>query len=161
MTREDNLFDLNLSYYLELSYGRAAGRIDYAITAGLLISSCSAFAWLAGVKFFAAMIAILTVIQLVYQFGKRSGLALEQAKRYQRLILSASRMDDEELHQQRLKLEESDSDAWSVLHSAAYKRACCVLGLSDQTPSLNKMEWWFAFIGGNLPKIGKVNEQQT
>lgn len=69
MTREDNLFDLNLSYYLELSFHRVIGRIDYAITATGLLSSCPAFAWLNGVKFFAPVIAILTVIQLVYQFG--------------------------------------------------------------------------------------------
>lgn len=152
MTREDNLFDLTLSYYLELSFARVTGRLDYAITAIILLSSCSAFAWLAGTRFFAVIIAILTVIQLLYQFGKKSGGAQEQARRYQQLILNASRLNADELHQQRLEIEKNDSDAWSVLQPAAYKRATLVLGLEDQTQPLTKFEWVFSFIGGNLPK---------
>lgn len=152
MTREDNLFDLNLSYYFELSFARVTGRIDYAITAIILLSSCSAFAWLTGTRFFAATIAVLTVIQLVYQFGKKSGGAQEQAKHYQQLILNASSLSDDELHRQRLEVERNDSDAWPILQPAAYKRACIVLGLEDQTQPLTKLEIFFSFIGGNLPK---------
>lgn len=70
-------------------FARATDRLDCAITAIILLSSCSAFAWLAGTRFFAVVIAILTVIQLIYQFGK-SGGAQEQARRYQQLILNAS-----------------------------------------------------------------------
>lgn len=151
MTREDNLFDLNLSYYLERSYARVTGRLDLAITAIILLSSCSAFAWLAGTRFFAVLIAILTVIQLVYQFGKKSGGAQEQARRYQQLILNASRLSPDELHQQRLEIEKNDSDAWSVLQPAAYKRAALVLGLEDKSRPLSRLEWIFSFIGGNLP----------
>jgi len=152
MTREDNLFDLNLSYYLELSYARVTGRIDYAITAIIFLSSCSAFTWLAGIRFFAAIIAFLTVIQLLYQFGKKSGAALEQAKRYKQLILNASRLDDDELHKQRLEVEKNDTDVWSVLQPAAYKKSSIVLGLDDHTQPLTKTEWLFSFIGGNLPR---------
>ena len=152
MTREENIFDLNLSYYLERSFARVTGRLDLAITVIILLSSCSAFTWLASTRFVAVIIATLTVIQLVYQFGKKSGGAQEQARRYQQLILNASRLSADELHQQRLEIEKNDSDAWSVLQPAAYKRAALVLGLDDQTKPLTKLEWIFSFIGGNLPK---------
>lgn len=150
MTRHDIIFDITYSHYLEKMFGTITGRIDRGITLIIIAVGLSAFTPLFSKAWFAGIIGLLSVAQIVYQFARQSGVSDDLARKYLNLSTDADLLSDEDLHARFKSLQDSDSNAWSVLKNAAYKRACCVLGLPDATRPLTKREKTFAFLAGEI-----------
>lgn len=157
MTKHDIIFDINYSYYMEKMFCTITGRIDKFISVILIMLGCAVFAPFSGNFIYGVFIAALSAIQFTYQFGKQSGLAQEQSKRYLELMTEAEQFDEIELLNRLKKTQETDCLAWGVLESSAYKKATIKLGLQDNSEPLNFLERSFALLAGGLPKEQKVN----
>lgn len=156
MTRHDVIFDINYSFYVEKMTSTLAGRIDRLISVLLMVLGCAAFSPFSGMFIFGVFIAALSAIQFIYQFGKLSGLAEDHAKKYLCLMTEESKYDDTELLTKLTKLQETDSNSWGLITSAAFKRTCYKLGLDDDSAELGLMEKVFAWLAGDLPKRPRV-----
>ncbi|ELQ6039646.1 hypothetical protein R2226_003836 [Cronobacter sakazakii] len=156
MTRHDIIFDINYSHYMEKMFCTITSRIDKLISVILMMLGCAVFAPYSGNFIFGAFIAAFSAIQFIYQFGKQSGLAQEQSKKYLELMTESERYDDIELLNRLNDLQKNDCSVWSVFESAAHKKAAIKLGLEDSTSPLNFTEKFFAFFAGGLPKEQKV-----
>lgn len=152
MTRHDSIFDITYSYHLENMHSILTGRIDRAITFIIIAAGCSVFASLNHYALFGVLIACLSICQVVYQFGRNSGISEDQAKRYKLLIIEVEECDDAELNNRYKSLHSLDTSPWGILCNAAFKRACIVLGLPSGTPELTFMEKCFACLAGDLPR---------
>lgn len=152
MTRHEVIFDLTYSYRLEKMYSVLTGRIDRAITFIIIVAGCSVFASLYHLAWFGALIAGLSICQVVYQFGRYSGISEEQAKKYLLLKSEAHELNDVELIHRFKALQNLDSSPWGVLCNAAHKRACYMLGFDDSIAKLTALEKAFAWLAGDLPR---------
>lgn len=158
MTRHDIIFDINYSHYMEKMFCVITSRIDKLISVILMMLGFAVFAPYSGSFIFGAFIAALSAIQFIYQFGKQSGLAQEQSKKYLELMTSAEKYDDTELLNRLNELQKNDCSVWSVFESAAHKKAAIKLGLEDTSMPLNFTEKFIAFFAGGLPKEQKVTQ---
>ncbi|MBU9830503.1 hypothetical protein J1779_11190 [Rahnella sp. FC061912-K] len=152
MTRHELMFDITYSYHLEKMYSVLTGRIDRAITFIIIAAGCSVFISLYNHALFGVIIAVLSVCQVVYQFGRYSGISEDQAKKYLMLRIEADDCDESELNKRYKSLLNLDSTPWGILCSAAYKRTSLALGLDDKTPKLTFLEKCFAWLAGDLPR---------
>ncbi|QIU89346.1 hypothetical protein [Yokenella regensburgei] len=155
MTRHDIIFDINYSHYMEKMFCTITSRIDKLISVVLMMLGFAVFAPYSGNFIFGAFIAALSAIQFIYQFGKQSGMAQEQSKKYLELMTEAAKYDDAELLKQLNELQKNDCPVWSIFDSAAHKKATIKLGLDDTSSPLNFFEKSFAFFAGGLPKEQK------
>lgn len=114
------------------------------------------FAPYSGSFVFGAFIAALSAIQFIYQFGKQSGMAQEQAKKYLELMTEEAKYDDGELLKRLNELQKNDCSVWCVFESVAHKKTAIKLGLIDNSTPLSRTEKFFAFFAGGLPKEPKV-----
>lgn len=151
MNRDDIIFDINYSHYLEKMFATLTGRIDRIITFIIILSGCGVFVSISGYMIFGAIISALSISQVVFQFSRASGVAAEHARKYLALITDEPELSNEELSSRFKLLQDSDSEPWGVLKPAAHKRATIVLGRKDNTRSLTRKEAFFARLGGDLP----------
>lgn len=133
MTRDDLAFDIHYSFFLEKMNYTLLNRIDKSITLVLIVLGFSVFAPYSNMFIFGASVAILSVLQLVYQFGQEAGLSKEQMRQYKRLIVEFSSLSDDELRTRFLKVQDADSNPWRSLQDAAFKRTCIALGRVDES----------------------------
>jgi len=160
MSRNEILFNLYYSHYLELMNGTLMGRLDKCISLLLMVLGGAAFASFANYIAFGACVAAVSAFQFVFQPGNKSGLSLEHAKKYLQLaMLESSIADDSELHKRYLEIQSLDNLPLSLLKNAAYKRAAIKLDLDDQSPPLSKFESFIAWIAGDLPENHRNDRQ--
>lgn len=157
MTRHDLVFDINYSYFLEKMSATLTGRIDRFISVTLMVLGCAVFSPYSGVFIFGVLIAALSAVQFIYQFGKISGLSEEQAKRYLQLMTEEANLSDSDLLVRFCKLQENDSSPFGLLKGAAFKRTCYKLGFEDTSDSLANMEKIVSWLAGDLPKVPRTN----
>lgn len=102
--------------------------------------------------FYGALIALITAISFIYQFGKASAFANERAREYLRLMRRIpSITDDEQLLKEFDELESSDSKVCSLLDDAVYQKTVKSLGLTDEFPvTLSPIKKVASFIAGCL-----------
>lgn len=152
MTRNELIFDIIYSYYLEKMFATINGRIDKLLSLIILGSCLGAFSDGASLKTIAGLIGILSLIQIIYQFAKQAGIAEDQAKKYRMLSIEADDLNDQELNFKLKSLQVTDSNPWNILTNAAYNRACMSLGKIDSTEKLSCAEWLFARLAGEILK---------
>jgi len=150
MTRHELIFDITYSHYLEKMYGTITGRIDRGITLIIIAVGLSAFTPIFSKAWFAAIIGLLSVAQIVYQFARQSGISEDLARKYLSLLTNASDLSDDELRTRFIALQDTDSNVWGVLKDPAYKRACRSMGATDTTPELSLRQKAFAFFAGEV-----------
>ncbi|MBP2197191.1 hypothetical protein [Pantoea cypripedii] len=150
MTRHELIFDITYSHYLEKMYGTITGRIDRGITLIIIAVGLSAFTPIFSKTWFAAIIGLLSVAQIVYQFARQSGISEDLARKYLSLLTDADLLSDSELHSRFKSLQENDSNVWGVLKAPAYKRACISMGLTDTTQKLTFRQKAFAMMAGDI-----------
>lgn len=156
MTRDDLQFDITYSFFIEKMNFTLLNRIDKGITLSLIVLGCSVFAPISNMFVFGLFVAVLSVLQLVYQFGQEAGLSKEQMRQYKRLLVEFSILPEEELRTRFLKIQDADSNPWGSLQDAAFKRTCIALGRSDDT-RLSKLHCAIAWLAGDLPRSQKDN----
>lgn len=159
MNRHDMIFDINHSYHLEKMFAILTGRIDRIMTYLIILSGCGVFVSISGYVWFGALIAALSISQVVYQFSKASGVATEQARLYLELITDEPELDDSELSERFKNLQKYDSQPWACLTLPAQKIATTALGLEDTTRDLCLQEILAARIVGYLPR--KKHDRKT
>lgn len=155
MTRDDVEFDIYYSYFLEKMNYTLLNRIDKGITLVLIVLGFSVFAPFSNMFIFGVSVAILSVLQLVYQFGQEAGLSKEQMRQYKRMLIEFSTLSDDDLRARYLKIQDADSNPWRSLQDAAFKRTCIALGRNDDSDMTftHSMIAWFA---GDLPRNKKA-----
>ncbi|HBK1080010.1 hypothetical protein ACSF6K_17910 [Escherichia coli] len=159
MTRDDLAFDIHYSFFLEKMNYTLLNRIDKSITLVLIVLGFSVFAPYSNMFIFGASVAILSVLQLVYQFGQEAGLSKEQMRQYKRLIVEFSSLSDDELRTRFLKVQDADSNPWRSLQDAAFKRTCIVLGRVDES-EISFMHSVIAWFAGDLPRSKRCNNDK-
>jgi len=151
MNRDDIIFDIHYSHYLEKMFATLTGRIDRIITFIIILSGCGVFVSISGYMIFGALISALSISQVVFQFSRASGIAAEHARKYLALITDEPELSTEELFSRFKLLQDSDSDPWGALQPAAHKRASIALGRQDNSRPLTPAEAFIARLGGDLP----------
>ncbi|MBM6634586.1 hypothetical protein JTF12_09595 [Leclercia adecarboxylata] len=152
MSRSDLEFDIHYSYFLEKMNYTLLTRIDKAITLTLIVLGFSVFAPFANLFIFGVVVAFLSVIQLVYQFGQAAGLSKEQMRQYRKLMVNFDSLKDSEINDQFLKLQDTDSFPWQSLEFAAHKRASIALALEDSSDPLTLKQRIICHVAGDVPK---------
>ncbi|EPH6761333.1 hypothetical protein ACS0ON_000820 [Cronobacter dublinensis] len=161
MSRDDLEFDINYSYFIEKMNYTLLNRIDKSITLMLIVLGFSVFAPFSNMFIFGVVVAVLSVLQLVYQFGQEAGLSKEQMRQYKRLLVEFATLSDEELRARYLKVQDADSNPWRSLQDAAFKRTCIALGRNDDS-EISFMHSVIAWLAGDLPRTKKAkNNVQT
>ncbi|HGH4635013.1 TPA: hypothetical protein ACJIWT_001540 [Enterobacter bugandensis] len=151
MSRFDLEFDIHYSFFLEKMNYTLLTRIDKAITLTLMVLGFSVFAPFANLFIFGVIVAFLSVIQLVYQFGQAAGLSKEQMRQYRKLMVNFESMEESEIREHFLKLQDADSFPWQSLEFAAHKRASIVLGLEDCSKPLTLKQKIICHVAGDVP----------
>lgn len=138
--RNDLVFELHYSYNLEnLNYHLNDRLNKLLITIQLLLSS-AVFGDLD--RFFpdfhlniiiGFILAILSVLSLVYGFGEKAALSKVAQAQYQPLLKSYSTMTDEELNKALITSDLLNNNITGALTDIAHKRATIQLGLEDDT----------------------------
>ena len=138
--RNDLVFELHYSYNLEnLNYHLNDRLNKLLITIQLLLSS-AVFGDLD--RFFpdfhlniiiGFILAILSVLSLVYGFGEKAALFKVAQAQYQPLLKSYSTMTDEELNKALITSDLLNNNITGTLTDIAYKRASIQLKLEDDT----------------------------
>ena len=147
--RNDLVFELYYSYNLEnLNYHLNDRLNKLLITIQLLLSS-AVFGDLD--RFFpdfhlniiiGFILAILSVLSLVYGFGEKAALSKVAQAQYQPLLKSFSTMTDDELNQELVATDLLNNNITGALTDIAHKRAAIQLGLEDDT----KLSFYQSFV---------------
>ena len=150
MTRDDLIFDINYSYNIEKMYFTILSRIDKTITMVLIILGFSVFAPYMNFFTFGVIVAVLSVLQLVNQYGQAAGISREQARQYRKLLVEMDNLSDSDLQERHMKIQDADTDPWQSLKGAAFKRTCIIL---DRKCSITLTRWqkFIALLAGDLP----------
>lgn len=152
MNRDDLEFSVTYSFYLEKMNYRLLTRIDKLITLTLIALGFAVFAKFSNMFFFGAVVAVLSVLQLVYQFAQEAGASKEQMRHYRSLMVNMKNIGDEELRQRFAKIQDSDSMPWQSLEDAAYNRTLIVLGHTGSLTKLSAKDSVLSWLAGDLPK---------
>lgn len=156
MSRNEIIFNMYYSHYLELMNGTLLGRIDRLISLIYMVLGGAALASFASSVYFGVGVAIVSFLQIIYQPGPKSGLSLEHSKKYLQLImLQETIQDDAELHKRYLEIQSLDNYPLGILKNAAFKRASVRMDLDDQSPRLTICECLMARIAGESPEKNK------
>lgn len=139
-TREDLVFELYYSYNLEnLNYHLNDRLNKLLITIQLLLSSAvfgnldKCFPDFHLNIIIGFILAILSVLSLVYGFGEKAALSKVAQAQYQPLFKRYSTMPDEELNQALITSDLLNNNITGALTDIAYKRASIQLKLEDDT----------------------------
>ena len=147
--RNDLVFELYYSYNLEnLNYHLNDRLNKLLITIQLLLSS-AVFGELDRVFpdchlniIIGFILAILSVLSLVYGFGEKAALSKVAQAQYQPLLKSFSTMTDDELNQELVATDLLNNNITGALTDIAHKRAAIQLGLEDDT----KLSFYQSFV---------------
>ncbi|EKZ6149710.1 hypothetical protein EGH67_05915 [Klebsiella aerogenes] len=151
MCRDDVIFDLHYSYFLENMFSTLMGRMDKTMSLFLIVLGGTAFAPFSNAFVFGVSVATLSAAQFIFQPGKQEGISSEHAKKYLQLISISDSLDDEILLNRFNELQSLDSRPWGVLKNAAQRRATIALGLHDIQPELTRWESLWSWFAGDLP----------
>ena len=88
------------------------------------------------------ILAILSVLSLVYGFGEKAALSKVAQAQYQPLLKSFSTMTDDEFNQELVATDLLNNNITGALTDIAHKRAAIQLGLEDDT----KLSFYQSFV---------------
>lgn len=134
-------------------------RIDKFITLTLIVLGFSVFSPFSNYFLFGVIVAILSVLQLVYHFGQEAGASKEQMKQYKQLMVEAPALNDSELKDRYIKVQNSDNNPWRSLEAAAYLRACSYYSLPAEY-NLTFVQMFWSWIAGDLPSAKEFTEKR-
>lgn len=154
-TERDPVHDLTYriwnSYWLECINGAFNRRVDMTTNAAILILGSTVFvnshlSWL-----FGGIIAILSGIRIVWQFGQKSEAAKQQARRYSVLIDELPKLSLDEIAARLSMIEEFDSVVMECMDNPARSKASISMGMAHRE-SLSVYEKIIAFLTVGIPR---------
>lgn len=153
MEREELLYRIEYSYNFEAMFSKITWRIDKLISLMLLILGSAVFSGVQGAFGFGLAVAILSAIQMTYQYAKASEHSSIQSRAYMKLLTLESRFSDDELLDKFVEIEDGDHKPWFVLSDLALVRTNIRRGYDPEAdpvlPWNIKIIGWFA---GDLPR---------
>ncbi|CAG9424526.1 hypothetical protein NVI2019_NGLDDFDA_02392 [Providencia alcalifaciens] len=152
MNRAQLLYQIYYSYRLHTMFSVLLGRIDKLLSCLLLLLGSSVIGSLGNQVFIGICIAVITSIRMAFSFEKASESARKQAINY--LNLYMSKAPDEQLTEELISTQVSDSNVWISLVNAAEIRTQLTFGEPIEV-KLSSWEKFMAFISGDLPKLKK------
>ncbi|AIJ10563.1 MULTISPECIES: hypothetical protein [Edwardsiella] len=154
MTRDELLFSIRYSFYIEKMHAILYARLDRLLTFVQITLGSAIFATYGSAPLFGAVIAVISIASFVWQPGKTAMLHEIQAKQMKALITMPDSVSDADLHAAYVKVEEGDNPTLGMLRDPAYKRALISLGRSSESAAikLNMSEKVAAWFSGDLPK---------
>lgn len=138
--RNDLVFELYYSYNLENLHYHFNNRVNKLLITIQLLLSSAVFGDLS--QYFpnlhlniiiGLILAILSALSLVYGFGEKAALSQATKAQYQPLLKRYAIMTDEELIQELIASDSSNSNITGALTDIAYKRSAIQLNLEDNT----------------------------
>ncbi|MGY0145235.1 hypothetical protein [Edwardsiella tarda] len=154
MTRDDIIFRIRYSFYIETMHATLYNRLERILTFIQIMLGSAIFAAYGSVPLFGAAVATTSIASFVWQPGKTAMLHETQAKQMKTLITAPDNITDADLHVAYIKAEEGDNPTLGMLRDPAYKRALISLGRSPESAAikLNMSEKIAAWFAGDLPK---------
>lgn len=153
MEREELLYRIEYSYNFETMFSKITWRIDKLISLVLLILGSAVFSGVQGTFWFGLAIAILTAIQMTYQYAKASEHSSMQGRAYMKLLTLESRYSDDDLLDKIVEIEDGDHKPWFLLSDLAMIRTNIRRGYDAESDP--KLPWYMKAIGwfaGDLPR---------
>ncbi|MCE9874304.1 hypothetical protein LZ667_23430 [Hafnia alvei] len=152
MDREELLYRIEYSYNFEHLFSSLTWRIDKLISLILLILGSAVFSGVQGAFWYGLAVAVLTAIQMTYQFAKSSEHSSRQSREYLKLLTLESRYSDDELLDKLVELEDNDLRPWLILSDIALVRTNIRKGYDeDQDPNLSRTKRFIAWFAGDNP----------
>lgn len=153
MEREALLYRISYSHNFERIFSSLTWRIDKLISLTLLILGSAVFSGVQGAFWYGLAVAVLTAVQMNYQFAKSSEHSAKQSREYLKLLTLESRYSDDELMDRMVELEDSDLTPWYILSDAALVRTNILRGYTeDEDPYLSRFKRFVAWFAGDNPK---------
>ncbi|GAB3215817.1 hypothetical protein [Pseudaeromonas pectinilytica] len=148
MSNYNLMFNIRYTFHLETMQATLCGRIDRGMSIGQIFlgAMCAGFVELA--PYIGAIIALLSAVSLVCQFGAKAVRAEQQARNVKALL--AFDGDETELKQRFMAIQDNDSEVFGALRNAAHIRASIALGVPD-SHQLTGLEKLCSFLAGDLP----------
>jgi len=153
MDREQLLYRISYSYHLERIFSSLTWRIDKLISLALLILGSAVFSGVHGAFWYGLAVAVLTAIQMNYQFAKSSEHSARQSKEYLKLLNLEGRFSDDELLDKLVELEDKDLTPWYILSDAALVRTNIARDYPQtEDPYLTPFKQSVAWFAGDNPR---------
>lgn len=153
MDREQLLYRINYSYHLERIFSSLTWRIDKLISLTLLILGSAVFSGVHGAFWYGLAVAVLTAIQMNYQFAKSSEHSARQSKEYLKLLNLEGRFSDDELLDKLVELEDKDLTPWYILCDVALVRTNIARDYPQtEDPYLTRYKQSVAWFAGDNPR---------
>ncbi len=131
MNRENVIDRILYSYFLEQIFSVATGRLDRLLSCVNIILGSSVIVGIIP-RLSCVIIVIVTVMQVVYSFGKKSGTASCKAAEYLQLYDDQSEYNDSELKYKLKMLEKTDENIWSPLKDIAILKTQIKVGIPKE-----------------------------
>ncbi|MCB2249439.1 hypothetical protein KTQ81_21710 [Salmonella enterica subsp. diarizonae] len=154
MNREDIVFRIHYSYFIEEMHARLFNRLDRWIAFILILLGSSVFASIGNPVYIGAIVVVLSAFGFIWQFPRSAANCENQARAMKRLINTANTLDDAELLSAFTILQDGDTPAIGYLRDPAHKRALIATGhqVEASETHLSACSKLISFLSGDCPK---------
>lgn len=156
-TRNDLKFEIVYSFCYEKLMYKFLGRMDKLASFILLLTSIFVIATSWNRVVLGSILAVVTILQLVYSPGAKSQSAKMTSQKYYSMNLHFDDMEIEEIKEKLLVLHVNETDEIGVLSFPSRLAALAMLGwtpeygYSEEPRKLTKLEYFAALFAGELP----------
>ncbi|EJB3412854.1 hypothetical protein MT516_004159 [Salmonella enterica] len=154
MNREDIIFRIHYSYFLEEMHARLFNRLDRWISFILILLGSSVFASFGNPVYIGGTVATLSAVGFIWQFPRSAVNSEHQSRAMKHLIHTADTLTDTELLTAFTSAQEGDSPAVGYLRDPAYKRALIATGRQNEasTIRLSICSKFISYLAGDCPE---------
>ncbi|EHJ8971138.1 hypothetical protein G6S35_003088 [Salmonella enterica] len=154
MNREDIMFRIHYSCFLEEMHARLFNRLDRWISFILILLGSFVFASSGNPVYIGCAVAVLSALSFIWQFPRSAVNCEHQAKVMKHLIHTADTFPDTELLIAFTDAQEGDSPTIGYLRDPAYKRALIATGRQDEAAviRLSICSKFISYLAGDCPE---------
>ena len=156
-TRRDLKFEVVYSFYYEKLMSKFLSRVDKLTSFILLLTGIFVIATSWNRVVLGSILAVVTILQLVYSPGAKSQSAKMTSQKYYSMYFHFDELNNEEIKRQLLVLHENETDEIGVLSFPSRLAALAMLGWTPESDyieeprKLTKLEYFAALFAGELP----------
>ena len=153
MDREVLLYRIAYSHYFEKLFSTITWRIDKLLSLLLLVLGSAVFSGIKGTFFYGLAVALISAIQMTYQYAKASEHSSNQSRAYLKLLSLEHRYSEDELLDKLVELEDNDMKPWNMLSDIALVRTNIVRNYAaTEDPRLSLKSRLIGVLAGDNPK---------
>ncbi|MGH1472825.1 hypothetical protein [Yersinia proxima] len=148
MSREDMLYQIMYSHYLEKMFSIFTGRLDKTLSFALILLGSSVMANFDHTIIIGLAIAVISAVKMAFTFEATAEHSRKQAAMYLKLFnIQHQIASDEELLKEIQNIQDGDYSPWLVFTYPAMLRAKTDLGISNEI-KLTRIEKLIARVSG-------------